>query len=43
MELDLLESLKVIDAGKIKYGGFSFHEDIIFSTILDAFDWECAR
>lgn len=41
MELDLLESLKkAIDAGKIKYGGFSFHEDIdFFPTILDAFDW----
>lgn len=40
-ELDVLGSLrKAIESGKVKHGGFSFHEDInFFRTILDSFDW----
>lgn len=41
IELDVLGSLKkAIESGRVKHGGFSFHEDInFFRTILDSFDW----
>lgn len=41
LELNVLNSLKkALESGKVRYAGFSFHEDInFFRTILDSFDW----
>lgn len=45
---DKLKSLKVFDfledakrKGKIKYGGFSFHDELhVFKEIIDSYDWD---
>lgn len=36
-----LESIKAKESGKIKYFGFSFHDDYeLFDEIIDAYDWD---
>ncbi|MFO7295276.1 MAG: aldo/keto reductase [Clostridia bacterium] len=44
-KFDVLKFLdKAVEAGKIKYPGFSFHDELpVFKSIIDAYDWKMCQ